>query len=306
VLIPQRLQQRSQLLQAVRLFFHSRAYLEVDTPVRLPLLLPEAHIRPLRADGGFLQTSPELCMKRLLARGCSRLFQVCHCFRKDECGRLHQEEFTMLEWYRAGWSYTQLMAECEDLVRFLAAWLPELAGVIGTDALAREGKTVSLASPWERLTVDEAFRSFGDISAREALEQNMFDEVLVTRVEPRLGWERPVFLYDYPVELGSLARSRADNDTVAERFELYIAGIELANGFSELTDPEEQRRRFVLEIEKAREYGNSDGQMPEKFLADLVRLGETAGIALGLDRLFMLLMGCDTVSEAMTMSPEDL
>lgn len=245
-------------------------------------------------------------MKRLLAYGCSRLFQICHCFRKDESGRLHQEEFTMLEWYQVGWSYNELMAECEDLVRFLAAWLPDLPGVQGTNALSRDGETVSLDSPWERLTVDEAFRKFSDKPVREALEQNMFDEILVTRIEPRLGWEKPVFLYDYPVELGSLARCRSDDETVAERFELYIAGIELANGFSELIDPEEQHRRFVLEIAKGREYGNNDGQMPEKFLADLGRLGDTAGIALGLDRLFMLLMGCDNVAGAMAMPPQDL
>ena len=130
-------------------------------------------------------------------------------------------------------------------------------------------------------------------------------EVLVTAVEPHLGWERPVFLYDYPVELGSLARRNPNNPRVAERFELYIAGLELANGFSELVDPQEQRHRFSLEIERMQGAGKEAG-MPEKFLADLATVGETAGIALGLDRLFMLLMGYSRIAGVMPFIFEEL
>lgn len=298
---PHRLQQRSDLLQAVRSFFRGRGYIEVDTPIRLPVLLPETHIKPFSSEGWFLQTSPEQCMKRLLAQGCRQLFQICHCFRKEEVGRLHQSEFTLLEWYHAGWSYAELMQECEDFVSALVCSDQELPGRGGRDGLQRGDRRISLAGPWERLTVQDAFRRYARLEAVEALRQDLFDELLVTEIEPRLGWERPVFLYDYPAELASLARRRVDNPMVAERFELYIAGIELANGFSELIDPAEQRRRFAEEIRRSQAAGTAYSAMPERFLADLGNLGETAGVALGLDRLLMLVLGCDSVAEVITL-----
>ncbi len=299
---PHRLQQRADLLQAVRSFFRGRAYTEVDTPIRLPVLLPETHIKPFSSEGWFLQTSPELCMKRLMAQGCPRLFQICHCFRKEEVGRLHQSEFTLLEWYHAGWGYAELMQECEKFIRALAGSSQGLAGVAGQDTLRRGERTISLAGPWERLSVQEAFRRYARLPAAEALRQDLFEEVLVTEIEPHLGWERPVFLYDYPVELASLARRKADDPLLAERFELYIAGIELANGFSELIDPAEQRRRFTEEIRRSQAAGNAYAAMPERFLADLGNLGETAGVALGLDRLLLLLLlGCATVAEVVAL-----
>ena len=303
---PHRLQQRSDLLQAVRSFFRGREYIEVDTPIRLPVLLPETHIRPFSSEDWFLQTSPEQCMKRLLAQGCRQLFQICHCFRKEEVGRLHQSEFTLLEWYHVGWSYAELMEECEEFIRALVCSGQELPGSAGQDGLHRGDRRISLAGPWERLTVQEAFRRYARLEATEALRQDLFDELLVTEIEPHLGWERPVFLYDYPSELASLARRRANNPMVAERFELYIAGIELANGFSELIDPAEQRRRFAEEIRRSQAAGNAYSAMPERFLADLGNLGETAGVALGLDRLLMLLLGCDSVAEVITLPRQDL
>ena len=299
------LQQRSALLQAVRSFFRERNCLEVDTPIRLPVLLPEANILSFASDGWFLQPSPELCMKRLLARGCTDIFQICHCFRREERGRLHQPEFTMLEWYHGGWDYTGLMRECEDLVNVLASAVPALAGVAPGPAIRRGDDLVDLSRPWERLTVAEAFRRYAGIEVRDALAAGDFDEVLVTLVEPHLGCERPVFLHDYPVELASLARKSAADPEVAERFELYIAGIEIANGFSELIDPTEQRHRFSEEIATISARGNT-AVMPERFLADLERLEPTAGIALGLDRLCMLLQGCATLNEALPFSCEEL
>lgn len=298
---PKRLRQRSNLLAAARSFFLARGYVEADTPIRLPVLLPEAHIKPFAAEGWFLQTSPELCMKQLLARGSSKLFQICHCFRKEEGGRYHQEEFSLLEWYRTGWSYRELMQECEEFIRELVRTGKALDGIAGPDHLRRQGQSVSLEPPWERLTVDEAFRMYAGMPSREAAARGLFDELLVTRVEPRLGWTRPVFLHDYPSELASLARIKEGEPAVAERFELYIGGIELANGFSELTDPDEQRERFVRELKKSAETGSAYGEMPERFLADLGHLPETAGVALGFDRLCMILMDCQTVADAMCM-----
>ena len=297
MLTPQGLRQRSNLLQAIRSFFLQRAYIEVDTPLRLPVLLPEANLIPFASEECFLQTSPELCMKRLLARGCSQIFQICHCFRKEEHGRLHQSEFTMLEWYHKGWDYFDLMGECEQLVAFLASRAADVATAMEGEHLCWRESRVSMALPWDRLTVAAAFERYAGVDVHETLEQGTFDEVLVTAVEPHLGKDRPVFLHDYPVVLGSLARRSPTNPGVAERFELYVAGIELANGFSELVDPEEQRQRFNQELDSIRAQGR-DAAMPEKFLADLPLLGETAGIALGVDRLCMLLLGRDTLTPA--------
>jgi len=297
MLTPQGLRQRSNLLQAIRSFFLQRAYIEVDTPLRLPVLLPEANLIPFASEECFLQTSPELCMKRLLARGCSQIFQICHCFRKEEHGRLHQSEFTMLEWYHKGWDYFDLMGECEQLVAFLASRAADVATAMEGEHLCWRESRISMALPWDRLTVAAAFERYAGVDVHETLEQGTFDEVLVTAVEPHLGKDRPVFLHDYPVVLGSLARRSPTNPGVAERFELYVAGIELANGFSELVDPEEQRQRFNQEVDSIRAQGR-DAAIPEKFLADLPLLGETAGIALGVDRLCMLLLGRDTLTPA--------
>ncbi len=297
MLTPQGLRQRSNLLQAIRSFFLQRAYIEVDTPLRLPVLLPEANLIPFASEECFLQTSPELCMKRLLARGCSQIFQICHCFRKEEHGRLHQSEFTMLEWYRKGWDYFDLMGECEQLVAFLTSRAADVATAMEGEHLCWRESRVSMALPWDRLTVAAAFERYAGVDVHETLEQGTFDEVLVTAVEPHLGKDRPVFLHDYPVVLGSLARRSPTNPEVAERFELYVAGVELANGFSELVDPKEQRQRFSQELDSIRAQGR-DAAMPEKFLADLPLLGETAGIALGVDRLCMLLLGRDTLTPA--------
>lgn len=299
------LRQRSALLQAVRSFFCERGSIEVDTPIRLPVLLPETNIFPFTSDNWFLQPSPEQCMKRLLARGCRHIFQICRCYRREELGRLHQPEFTMLEWYHSGWDYTGLMRECEELLNTLAVAGSDLPGVEPGPAIRRGDCRVDLKPPWERLTVAEGFRRYAGVEVRDALASGDFDEVLVTAVEPHLGRKRPVFLYNYPVELGSLARRSPEDPSVAERFELYINGIEIANGYSELVDPDEQRTRFAEEIATIRGRGGS-AAMPEHFLADLERMEATAGIALGLDRLFMLLQGHATLSEALPFSCNEL
>ncbi len=291
---------RAALIQAIRAFFVDRGYLEVDTPVRVPAPAPELHIEAEPAGDWFLQTSPELCMKRLLAAGLPRIFQICKCFRRYERGRRHLPEFTMLEWYRLGCDYHALMTECEELFRFLA----ERLGLGGSIAVA--GQEVVLAGPWERLTVAEAFRRYAACGVAEALGADRFDEVLVREIEPRLGRGRPTFLYDYPAELGALARLKPGDPTVAERFEIYIAGLELANGFSELTDPVEQRHRFVSDRAAMEASGREPGPMPEPFLAALADLESAAGIALGIDRLVMLMAGADTIDQVVPFTPESL
>ncbi len=299
------LKQRSDFIQSVRAFFLGRNYIEVDTPLRLPVLLPESEIVPFFSENRLLHTSPELCMKRLLGRGVERIYQICHCFRKNEIGRYHETEFALLEWYHCGWDYQDLMLECEQLVLHLASACLSLPGMFCDNILQRDGRTVSLAPPWQRMSVDDAFRAYAGIHPLAALENNCFEEILVAEVEPNLGWRGPVFLYDYPVELGSLAKIKSDTPNLAERFELYICGIELANGFSELVDPEEQRLRFTAELAKMQKYGHS-ATMPEKFLQDLERMGETAGIALGIDRLLMLFMGASCIADVLPFGRDDL
>ena len=201
----------------------------------------------------------------------------------------------MLEWYHTGWSYMELMEECEQMIQQIAS----------QETLSRSGQVVSLQGPWQRLPVNEAFQYYAGISAQEALDTGQFDLLLVEKVEPKLGWDTPVFLYDYPIALASLARPKPERPDLAERFELYIAGIEVANGFSELTDPVAQRCRFEEEVGKAHSRGRACA-MPEKFLADLENLQNCAGIALGLDRLFMLLLEQSCLAEALSFSEDDL
>lgn len=306
MLTPEGLRQRSQLLQAIRCFFLEHDYIEVDTPLRLPILIPEANLIPFASEDCFLQTSPELCMKRLLARGCDRIFQICHCFRKEEHGRLHQSEFTLLEWYHKGWNYGDLMQQCERLFAALVQECPGLPGITGAGTLAWQGASLSIDPPWERLTVAEAFLRYTGLDVATALQTDQFDALMVSAIEPHLGYRRPVFLYDYPVERGSLARRSRHNPQVAERFELYLAGVELANGFSELMDPDEQRARFEEEILLMRSAGRKVGGVPHTFLAELSQIESAAGIALGFDRLCMLFMGADAIASAVPFPFETL
>jgi len=286
---------RAAFFQAVRSFFDNLGFLEVDTPIRQPLVIPEQNISHIPSNGFFLQSSPELYMKRLLATsGCDQIYQICHCFRQGELGRLHLEEFVMLEWYRKDADYRDLMRDCEGIIRFLCK------------NLKNHSFPQDVEQDWQYLTVDEAFSRYSSFSAGEALQRDSFDVSLVEDVEPQLGKECPTFLYDYPLELASLARQKAEQPEIAERFELYVAGVELANGFSELTNPEIQQIRFQEEYTAMGLKDEEQAKMPEKFLKSLGRLDEAAGIAMGLDRLLMLFMGKGNLREAVSFSPEEL
>ncbi len=294
------LKRRAALVQAIRQFFFDRDYLEVDTPVRLPCVAPEPYIEPVRSGNWFLQTSPELCMKRLLAAGAPRIYQISKCFRRGERGNKHLSEFTMLEWYHAGIDYMGLMNECEELLAFLAE-------AIGLGSLVPYNEMrISLKRPWQRLAVADAFRSYAPVSMEEALSANTFDEVLVTSIEPHLGKEEPIFLFDYPASLGALARLKKNDPGCAERFELYAAGLEIANGFSELVDPAEQRSRFMQDREKIKAQGRDPGPLPERFLEELEYMPDAAGIALGIDRLAMFLFNAETIDKVISFTPEEL
>jgi elongation factor P--(R)-beta-lysine ligase len=296
---------RAAFFRFIRSFFHEQGFLEVDTPLRQPVCLPESNIIPIIAEDQYLQTSPELCMKRLLAHGCDKIFQLSHCFRKDERGRLHLEEFQMLEWYRVGCDYCQLMVDCENLLRFLLEAMQNFASLCGKPGTQKIFPDINIEPPWQRLTVAEAFVRFSPVSLCQALETGSFDEILTEYVEPQLGLDSPAFLYDYPEQLASLARKSPSNQSIAERFELYIQGVEIANGFSELTDEREQRSRFQKEIAVIHSTTGRSVAMPERFLEDIGRLGTAAGIALGIDRLFMLAKGYKNIAEAVTFAPSD-
>lgn len=294
------LAKRQLILEAVRCFFASRDFLDVETPNRIPAPAPEVHIDSFMSGTWFLHPSPEVCMKRLLAAGYKRLFQICKCYREGERGARHLPEFTLLEWYRAGADYTALMADCEDLVSETAQQLK-----LG-QRFTYQGQKIDLALPWGRITVDEAFRRYAGMSVSDVIAAGRFDEILVETVEPHLGYGKPTFLYDYPLSMASLARKKSSNPLVAERFELYICGIELANGFSELTDAEEQRCRFAEATEERRQLGKTAFPLPEPFLEDLSRMPEAAGIALGLDRLVMVLTDAPVIDQVVAFTPEML
>ncbi len=291
---------RAAIISAIREFFDRKNYLEVETPVRIPAPAPELHIDAPPSGEWFLQPSPELCMKRLLAAGFDRIFQICKCFRQKERGGRHLPEMTMLEWYAAGTDYGYMMDECREMILYLAD------RVASPRPLVYQTHRIDLHQPWPRLTVAEAFDRHGSVSMREALQTQRFDEVMGLEIEPNLGLEMPVFLVDYPAACGALARLKAGRPEVAERFELYIGGLELCNGFSELTDPSEQRHRFDHESRQRAEAGKTAYPMPEPFLNALGDMPPASGNALGLDRLVMVLTGRSSIDEVVAFIPEEL
>jgi lysyl-tRNA synthetase class 2 len=298
--LSQNLYLRARIIQAVRSYFIERQYLEVDTPIRIPAPAPEAHIDAVATGDWFLQTSPELCMKQLLAAGFSKVFQICKCFRHQERGRKHLPELTMLEWYSAGGDYTDLMDECEELIGFIAGQIN------GSRNLSYQGQRIQLDKPWMRMSVEEAFRRYASLAMEEALTKDCFDETMVDEIEPNLGFPRPLIMYDYPASHGALARLKPQNRQLAERFELYIAGIELCNGFSELTNPVEQRTRFESEQNIRKFLHKPLYPMPQNFLAALKDMPDACGIALGIDRLVMLFADTTEINDVVAFTPEEL
>ena len=291
---------RAEVLHGIRQFFRDQGYLEVETPHRIPAPAPESHIDAVPSGNWFLHTSPELCMKRLLAAGYEKIFQICRCWREGERGSLHVPEFTLLEWYCSNSDYLNVMEQCEALVQVLA----DRTG--RGQRLAFHGREVDLTSPWERIPVKEAFERYAQISMSQALEEDLFDEWMVTKIEPHLGIGKPTFLYDYPAERAALARLKQGDPSVAERFELYLGGLEIANAFSELVHTAEQRRRFESEQAYRCSMGKNPYPLPEKFLDELEEMPPSAGIALGVDRLVMVFADAQTIDEVVAFTPEEL
>jgi len=313
---------RARLCREVRQHLEARGYEEVETPCLVAAPGMEPHIAAFEArfvpEGGgpgrplWLHTSPEYAMKRLLAAGFPRIFQLARVFRNGEVSAHHNPEFTMLELYRAGADYRDVMEELEQL---LGACARALCG--GGEV---PGRPLDLTPPYPRRTVAEAFRALAgvDLAACEGradrLRQaagdagldpgqpgdgfdDLFFRIFLSRVEPGLGATRPVYLVDWPAPMAALARLRADDPRWAERFELYAGGLELANGFSELSDAVEQRQRLEEERRQRQRLGRPVYPIDERFLAALARMPPSGGVAVGLDRVLMLLTGAAAIDE---------
>lgn len=283
---------RAKMFGLVRAWFVDRGFLEVDTAQRVPCPGLDLHLDAFAADGMHLITSPEFQMKRLLAAGMPRLFQVVHCFRSGEFGTWHNPEFTMLEWYRA---FADVQSVVDDTVALLAA---VAQGLTGSTTLTLGRRVIDVAPPVVRMTLCEAFDRYANVGAQDvfawaAHDEDRYFQTLVEHVEPALAAiDRPVLLTDYPSSQASLARKSPTDPRVCERFELYVAGVELCNGFGELTDPLEQRSRFEDDLQRRRAAGRPSYPLDEAFLRALEEgMPPSAGNAMGLDRLLALCLG---------------
>lgn len=280
------LSKRSRVLRTVRAFFYEEGFIEVETPIRIPAPALETHIDAPPSGRAWLRSSPELHIKRLLVAGCERLFEMGPCFREAECGRRHNPEFTMLEWYRTQADYLDILQDTERLVLRVLS-----------EAFTYQGTPIDLSTPWPRMSVREAFLTWAGWDPTAKWDADRFDEDLVSKVEPSLPRQTPFVLMDYPAPAAALARIKPEDPAVAERWEVYIGGLELANAYTELCDPAAQRKRFEIAAAERRSLGKVVYPMDEPFLKALEKgLPPCGGIALGVDRLVML--ACDAADIA--------
>ncbi len=282
---------RSELLRAVREAFYAENFHEVATEVKIPAPAPEEYIESVACQGEFLRTSPELAMKQLLCAGMEKIFQIGPAFRAEEKGRKHREEFTIMEYYAVNWDYRKLARFTANMLKYAAQ------KIFGSSVVDYQGSAIDF-SRYNFITVDEAFRKYAGISAFDADKDGSFDEVMVLKVEPALGRSCPEFLIDYPASRASLSRLSALDDRVAERWELYICGVELGNAFGELTDAAEQRKRFMEALKFRASAGMLPYPVPEEFLSALENgMPESSGCAIGFDRLAMIFCNAYDIGE---------
>ena len=296
------IQARARLYQQIRAYFADNNCLEVDTPLLSTSTNTDANIESIRARNfgadHYLQTSPEFAMKRLLASGSGSIYQICHAFRASERGRRHQSEFTLLEWYRVGFDYQQLMDEMESLIDTLSGAQNQYQRISYADLMLAQADV-----DIHRISLAELRQACAEQLPGTDSDQLDFDECLDLLIglviEPHMkGY---IFVYDYPVSQAALARVNATDVRVAERFELFYNGLELANGFSELTDAALQRARFEADNRQRFEQDLAVYPLDEDLLAALsYGLPDCAGVALGLDRLLMVLLDFDSIDQVMT------
>jgi lysyl-tRNA synthetase class 2 len=288
---------RHQASRAVRRYFDEADFVEVETPLIVPSPGLDLHLDafevPYQEELRYLITSPEYQMKRVLAGGLTRIYQLARCFRKGEVGAHHEPEFTLVEWYRAFAGSADVMADTEKLVAFVAE------ATLGTTILP---SGVDVAPPWPRRRVSDVFEEYAKVSVKTVLpDEDRFFRLYVDEVEPRLG-NGPFFLTHWPASMASLARLLPEDPTIADRFEAYIGGIEISNGFGELVDAQEQRQRLMRDQEQRTQQGLPPYPIDERFLGALEEgIPPSGGNALGFDRLVMLLSGASHIEDVVAL-----
>jgi lysyl-tRNA synthetase class 2 len=301
------LEGRARILRAVRDWFDGQGFLSVETPARVPAPGQEIHLDAFGAGGGrFLVTSPEYHMKRLLGAGYERIVQIGKAWRAGEVGPHHQPEFLIAEWYRAGAPLAVIADDCEALLR-AAGWpTPEPFERTTVREVLRRHAGVELTGDETVAALADKARAAGvDVTGRHTWD-DVFFQLWLDRVEPRIGRDCPTFVFDWPAPLGALARRKADDPRLVERFELYASGLELANAFGELTDPVEQRARFAAESEERARLGKTVYAPDERLLTALPHIGAASGIALGLDRVVMLILGKDDIRDVVAFADDEI
>lgn len=292
------IRRRARIVSAIRAFFDGLGFVEIETPVRIAAPAPEPNIdcpevlqpRNFGGEPTFLRASPELQMKKLLAAGMERIYQIGPCFRDGERGSRHNPEFTMLEWYRKNASYLDILEDMKHLYSYLSS----LNCGDGPYEMSESRDGFKGNVEFNRITVRDAYLRWAQWDPWEQWDQDRFDFDMATKIEPALRSLGAVFLMDYPHQAASLAKLRND---VAERWEFYVNGMELANCFTELCDPDEQRCRFVAAREERRRLNEADYPIDEEFLSVLGNIHSAAGVALGVDRLVMTLLGVNDISQ---------
>ncbi|HRC27420.1 MAG TPA: EF-P lysine aminoacylase EpmA [Alphaproteobacteria bacterium] len=328
---------RMGLIRAIRAFFDAQEFWEVETPALQTAPGMEPHLWAfeterlspdrIAAERLYLHTSPEFAMKKLLVAGAPDIYQIAHVFRNAEGSSLHTPEFTMLEWYRPESGYRQIMDDCVGLLRACAENLK-------IDTYSHRGVSADPFGAWEIISVCEAFETYADFRLEDVLPENaggereaarlfsqklsatglhtasddrwddLFFRLFAARIEPALGCGRPTILYDYPISMAALARPSPEDPRFAERFEMYVCGIELANAFGELTDPAVQRRRFEADMTLKEQLYGERWPIDEDFIAALSQgMPDSAGIALGIDRLAMLATGAESIQDVQWCGP---
>jgi lysyl-tRNA synthetase class 2 len=308
------LEARARILRAVRGWFEEQGFLEVETPARVRSPGQEVHLDALPAgEGRWLITSPEYHMKRLVAAGLPRIVQIGKCWRADESGPHHRGEFTMVEWYRANAPLEVLADDCAALLRVAAAAAGRDAAALGLAApfarttvreLCARYAGIELAGDEDAATLQAKARAAGVAFGSATAWDDIFYQVFLDHIEPQLAASGPTFVFDWPAPLAALARPKPADPRVVERFELYAGGLELANAFGELTDAAEQRRRFEEEARTRAARGKTVYPIDEALLAALPRMPPTSGIALGFDRLVMLVLGARDIGEVLAFGDE--
>lgn len=327
---------REKVIDAIRAFFKSEGFHEVETPLLVQSPGTEPYLEVFESElitpgfenkKAYLLTSPELSMKKALSAGMGSIFTICKSFRNGEgISDSHNPEFTILELYRVEADYTDIMRDCENLMLFILNSLG--LNESKNNVLEYQGKTYNLSTPWDRITVSEAFQTYAGVSQSDMLDEQKlveiakqkgyqvseqttweeaYNQILLNEIEPYLGKTKPTILYEYPASQAALSKRKESDPRFAERFEFYLAGLELGNAFSELTDADEQEARMIADLVYRKELGKVEYQMDHDFIAAL-RMGmpRTGGIAIGVDRLVMLFANVASIKDTLLFPVEDV